>query len=70
MGLNGYNKSLNNKKRSQLYDIMKWLKVNQLHKPRDLFYTDANIIEVWYNKKVVQLQMSSKKQTSICSFCR
>lgn len=67
MGLNGNNKRLNNTKRPQLHDIMKWLKVNQLHKQRDLFYTDANIDEVWHNEKVVQLKMSSKKTNKLAS---
>lgn len=58
MGLNGYNKGLNNTKRSQLYDIIKMLKVNPLHKQGDLFYTDANVHEVWCSKKDVQLKMS------------
>lgn len=64
MGLNGYNKGLNNTNRSQLYDIIKMLKVNQLHKQGDLFYTDANVNEVWYSKKDVQLKMSYIKKTT------
>lgn len=41
-----------------LYDIIKMPKVNPLHKQGDLFYTDANVNEVWCSKKDVQLKMS------------
>lgn len=51
MGLNGYNRGHNKTKRSQLHDTTKMLKVNHLREQGDLFQTDLNVNQDWYNSK-------------------